>query len=72
MAPSTKSFITHTGTTVNPVGAPRLHNASAQGPSIPPDIEAIQDPAHTEGQFLRDLDRASSNKAKERLARKDT
>ena len=40
----------------------------------PPDPEVVakQDPAHTEGDFLRDLDRATSNRAKERLAEKNT
>lgn len=37
-----------------------------------PEVTERQDPAHTERDFLRDLDRAASNRGKERLARKDT
>jgi hypothetical protein len=36
------------------------------------DVLAKQDPAHNEGEFLRDLGRATSNRAKEHLAGKDT
>jgi hypothetical protein len=37
-------------------------------PTPPPaDVREIQDPEHTESDFLRDLDRASSNRSKELL-----
>jgi hypothetical protein len=36
--------------------------------SLAPDIASKQDPGQTEADFLRDLDRVSSNKGKERLA----
>jgi|HubBroStandDraft_4_1064222.scaffolds.fasta_scaffold717828_2 hypothetical protein len=37
------------------------------------DVRELQDPEQTEADFLRDLERAATNKAKERLERsKDT
>jgi hypothetical protein len=41
-------------------------------PTPPPeDVRELQDPDHTEDDFFRDLERASTNRAKERLAKDD-
>jgi hypothetical protein len=56
--------------TTNPAGNAIFRPNPVHPPSA--DVAAAQDPNHKEGEFLRDLDRASSNKAKERLAKKDT
>ncbi len=38
-----------------------------------PDVTELQDPEHTEADFLRDLEHAATNQAKEKLERaKDT
>jgi hypothetical protein len=38
-------------------------------PTPPPeDVRELQDPEHTEDDFLRDLEKASTNRAGERLA----
>lgn len=56
-------------TTSNPVGSPKLVDASTSLSPLPADVAALQDPAQTQSDFLSDLDRATSNKAKEHLAR---
>jgi hypothetical protein len=41
-------------------------------PTPPPeDVRELQDPDHTEDDFLRDLEKASTNRASERLAEDD-
>jgi hypothetical protein len=52
--------------TSNPAGNTvyRIFEGQTPGPSV----AAKQDQAHTESDFLNDLDRATSNRAKERLA----
>jgi hypothetical protein len=56
--------------TSNPLGASSLKPVSpvVEGPSV--DVRAKQDPAHTEGEFMRDLAKATTNQSKERLARR--
>jgi hypothetical protein len=57
--------------TSNPSAGVHLKFITPRAPSR--SVAAMQDPKHTEGEFLSDLDRASSNGAKERLAAsKDT
>jgi hypothetical protein len=46
-----------TGTKQQAIGGPRSPLRA---------VAVVQDPEHTEGDFLRDLDRATSNRAKER------
>ena len=50
----------------NPAGNPVIRIAPR-----PPSREVVegQDPTHTEADFLRDLEKATTNRAKERLAR---
>ena len=41
-------------------------------PTPPPeDVRELQDPDHTEGDFLRDLEKASTNRSRERLEADD-
>jgi hypothetical protein len=59
------TFDSQTG---NPAGSPRLRASVTPAPPAP-DVADKQDPAHTEEDFLRDLDRATTNRSKERLGR---
>ncbi len=52
-------------TNTNPAGNPIIRRIPRQPPA---DVVERQDPAHTEADFLRDLEKASTNRAKERLA----
>lgn len=46
--------------TRNPVGKPKVRPSAASVPSPPPeDIQELQDPGHTEADFLRDLEKAT-------------
>ena len=55
-------------TNTNPAGNPIVR----RGPRQPPaDVVGKQDPAHTEADFFRDLEKASTNRSKEQLAKAD-
>lgn len=63
----------HKPITSNPTTGAHLRFVGPKPPGS--DVVAKQDPAHTEGEFLRNLDRAASDRGKERLAKskkKDT
>jgi hypothetical protein len=53
--------------TRNPAGNTVYHVYSVQAPSAA--VAKQQDPKHTEAKFLNDLDRATSNRGKERIAK---
>lgn len=49
---------------------PARNRPEKREPSPPPDdVRELQDPEHSETDFLRDLDRASTDRASERLER---
>ena len=64
-----KIFVIQESTTVNPAGSPNLSNISVSISPPSPQLVVKQDPGNTEGKFMSDLDRATSNRAKEHLAK---
>jgi hypothetical protein len=49
--------------------SPQRKRPTKTAPSSPqPDVTEKQDPGHSEADFMRDLARATSNKARKRLA----
>lgn len=53
----------------NPPGNPRLGKQVTRVRKPAPEVIEKQDPNHTETDFLRDLDRATTNRSKEKLGR---
>lgn len=52
--------------TANPAGSPKVRDVPWPRP-VGQDVRELQDPAHTEADFLRDLEKATTNRASERL-----
>jgi hypothetical protein len=51
---------------------PRRKRPEKHEPTPPPeDVRELQDPEHTEADFLADLDKASTDRAREKLERED-
>lgn len=56
--------------TTNPAGSPKVRDLSRPRP-VAQGVRELQDPAHTEADFLRDLEKATTNRASERLEEGD-